>query len=231
MFCRACNTRIEEAGNNCPHCGARLALQRSAAAQSESQFPLAPSRASEPVDIELQDEVVEAPRPRRRKVVGRPGGASASLHTGRSSAEGRNSAEPRASSSGAGLEPAAVRDLIVAEPEVLEPGLEVYEESGQAVGAGFTTEVGSIDLLARDAAGALVVVMVAEGEPGREFVSNALERVGWVRKHKSKSGQPVRGIVLAERFGEDLGYAAAAVADTLQFRSWRIQIAFETVSV
>jgi len=233
MYCRACNTRIDGASGNCPHCGARLALQRAnASSGSGDPFPLSPSTAHEPVDLELDDEVVEdAPAPARAKIVGRPGGRPRPAQQPPAARPDPEGPQSRGDQASGGFDPAVVRELVCDEPELIEPGLEVYEEGGRAIGGGFDTEVGSIDLLARGASGELVVVMVAEGEPGREFVANVLERVGWVRKHKSKSGEPVRAIVLAAGFGSDLGYAAAAVADTLTFKSWRVQILLEDVAV
>jgi hypothetical protein len=54
-----------------------------------------------------------------------------------------------------------------------------------------------------------------------------LHRIGWVRKHMIEDGQAVRGIVLIERMDEELVYAAAAVADTVSFKTWRLSLKFE----
>lgn len=126
----------------------------------------------------------------------------------------------------------ALRHLIGEQPDLLEPGLRVLGEEGRRrVGIGYGTEVGEIDLLARSDSGDWVVVMVAEGNPGPQLVSDVLHRVGWVRKHLSEEGDHVRAILLIERMDEALGYAAAAVADTIAFLTWRVSIRFESLEV
>jgi hypothetical protein len=52
-----------------------------------------------------------------------------------------------------------------------------------------------------------------------------------VRKHLGKKGQEVRAIVLLDSIPEDLGYAAAAVADSLEFKRYRLALTFEPIEV
>ncbi len=131
------------------------------------------------------------------------------------------------------VEPSLLRQLVLDDPEVLEPGLSALtDDSGTEVGRHFETEVGEIDLLARDASGGLVVVVVAPPETGRDLVPELLHRIGWVRKHLVKSvGESVRCIVLVEGLDEQIGYAAAAVADTIEFHTWRASLAIERLVV
>jgi hypothetical protein len=127
---------------------------------------------------------------------------------------------------------AQVRTLLAEEPELLEPGLAIYvDESGQVAGAGYATDVGPIDLLARDGRGALVVVVVADPGDQDSLVPDVLQRVGWVRKHLGKGRHDVRAIVLLESGGQDLSYAAAAVASTVSFKTWRVSVGFDDVEV
>jgi hypothetical protein len=119
--------------------------------------------------------------------------------------------------------------LIVEQPSLIEPGLEIYSEDGETTGVGYGTAVGEIDLLARDDAGAWVVILVAEPNPGKDLVSDLLQRIGWVRRHLGSSGEEVRGIVLLDSLPDDLGYAAAAVADTVEFKLYQLQLTFEPV--
>jgi hypothetical protein len=130
------------------------------------------------------------------------------------------------------LDAEALRHLIGEQPGLLESGLRVLGEEGRKrVGIGYGTEVGEIDLLARSDSGDWVVVMVADADAGPSLVSDVLHRVGWVRKHLCEEGDAVRAIVLLERMDEALGYAATAVADTIDFRTWRVSIEFERVEV
>ena len=125
-----------------------------------------------------------------------------------------------------------LRTMLAEHPDQLETGLTVLcNEKGKPIGASYTTGVGDIDLLARDAQGSLVVVMVSETEEGEALVAEVLQRIGWVRKHVGRDKEKVRGIVLVERAPESLSYAAAAVADTVMLKTWRIALTFEDLEV
>jgi RecB family endonuclease NucS len=100
-------------------------------------------------------------------------------------------------------------------------------DQGEPVGADYSCGVGDIDLLATDARGGLVVVMVSERGQGEELVAEVLQRVGWVRKHLGEGRRKVRGIVLCEQPPESLSYAASAVADTVSFKTYRVALTFE----
>ena len=125
-----------------------------------------------------------------------------------------------------------VLTLVAEQPELIESGLRVHSDrKGEAVGVGFATDVGEIDLLARDSAGGWVLIVVAGDDPEKELVGELLQLMGWVRKHLGKKGQEVRAIVLLDTLPDDLGYAAAAVADSLEFKRYRLALTFEPVEV
>lgn len=131
-----------------------------------------------------------------------------------------------------------IRSVIRESPDRLEEGLRVYaDDKGKPVGIAFESDVGPIDLLALDDAGGLVVVVIApQGGPessavGKDVVSMALERVGWIRKHVADQEQEVRAIVLIDQVPDELGYAAAAVASTLEFKTYHSEIAFSNVEI
>jgi predicted nucleic acid-binding Zn-ribbon protein len=127
-------------------------------------------------------------------------------------------------------DPDALRGMLAEQPGLLEPGLSIYtSEKGTPQGVGYTSAVGEIDLLAWDAQGGLVVVMVVGCEDGAELISGMLQRIGWVSKHLSGKGQRVRGIVLLEEVHESIAYAAAAVGDTLAFKTWQVALTFDDV--
>jgi hypothetical protein len=130
------------------------------------------------------------------------------------------------------LDAAGLRKLLARQPELLEPGLSVFtDERGMPVGAGYSTRVGDIDLLARDKSGAFVVVRVADREGGEELVAETLQRIGWVRKHLGKGKQKTRGIVLVEQAPENLSYTAAGVVGTITFKTYRIAVTFQDVEI
>jgi uncharacterized Zn finger protein (UPF0148 family) len=131
------------------------------------------------------------------------------------------------------LDAPGLRKLLAKQPDLLEPGLKlVVDKKGKPIDAGLSTAVGEIDLLARDESGGFVVVMIAgRGQVGEKFVAEILRRIGWVRKHLGKGQERVRGIVLAEQVPEDLGYASAAVAETVVIKTYRVGLAIEDVEI
>lgn len=224
MHCRSCNTRLAPSDRTCPNCGITInrSATRSRKAERERKPSLSPSTAIDPMDsleeVEL-DQVSQvepsvepaAPRAQRPR---------------------RAARKPRATGGGFRPEPADVRRMIGERPELLESGLRPYtDDKGAKRGAAFSTDVGEIDLLALDEAGGMVVVMVAEPGEEKDLVSDVLQRVGWVGKHLAQRGQEVRGVVLVEPHVQDLSYAAAAVAGTIDFKSYRISLCFDDVEV
>jgi hypothetical protein len=214
MHCKLCNTRISPGERTCPNCGADVrGISGSHPAPRRSRLPPSPLANTHPEsELEL-DEV-------------------AATSQGGSSARAMPPATPGRGTAPA-MGPAGLRALLADQPELLEPGLRVYrDESGAAVGVDYTTGVGSVDLLARDARGNLVAVVVAEkGRGEEELVAEVLQRVGWLRKHLCDPHQQVRAIVLVEESPASLPYAAAAVADTVAFKTFRVALLFEDVEL
>jgi len=231
MLCKACNTRVDQQ-RYCPNCGRAV---RSGGFGEESHHglgessprPLAPSSAvdfSEPeveLDSEVGGEALELDRSAPPSKVQSSGRKSAAAETPAPRSPGREAG-------GSGFTPQEVRALVAEKPGLLEPGLRLWRDrSSKASGAGYQTAVGDIDLLAQDDAGSLLVVMVADADAGKDLVGEVLQRMGWVRKHLAKEGQEVRGVVLLGSLPDELRYAAAAVSDTIGFKTWRVSLSFE----
>jgi hypothetical protein len=190
----------------------------------DTALPTAYSLPPAPKLVEEEPKVVET-EPNETKIGRRSTARKAS--SAERSAPAPSGAEPRFD-----LSPDGIRDLLIARPGLIEEGLRIHTDAdGAAAGARFETSVGKIDLLARDAAAGWVVVVVAEPDQGKELVGNLLQLVGWVRKHLSAEGQEIRAIVLVDSVPEDLGYAAAAVSDTVEFKLYRIGLTLEKVDV
>ena len=256
MNCRSCNTRLPSANAPCPNCGHSQGRSGfidgkagQKAAPPKAKAALSPSihQAEPPQEAaqEAPEEVVElsleaavgreaesAPRspstsyrsasPRRKK---KPAQEPAAPAPATSPVQTATPDEPL-------FPPSEVRAMVCADPELLEPGLEVHrDEADHPIGAGFETDVGEIDLLARDDAGGWVVVMVLDGQPDRDTLPSLLHRMGWVRKHLIKSNQGLRAILILERMDDELGYAAAAIADAVEFRTCQVQVSFTRVEV
>lgn len=247
MKCRSCNTRLSNGACTCPNCGhgerPSQFIDRPGSESPDGRpdegreefSPLSQSDAvaqadPEPVDIELSEEVE---LPLEEAMSSHHPVPPASPQVARGAARTSSPAPaPLVPTFPFSLEPAQLVQLVVEQPELLEPGLGLYvDDAGVEVGAHFATDVGEIDLLARDERRAIVVVMVAGSGPDRETISAMLRRIGWVRKHLTKGGQAVRGILVLEGMDEELGYAAAAVSDTIDFKTWRLALSFESIAV
>lgn len=224
MNCKLCATVLEEGARNCPNCGhevgAKVGPEKGKGVKSTKTIPPPPVR----LDLDLGEEDVERePEPEVdvefdleeevERVIEAPKGSvvSTPIFT---------------------LDAAGLRKMLARQPELLEPGLNIVtDEKGRLVGSGYATDVGTIDLLARDAKGGLVVVTVAESGQGEEVVAEMLQRIGWVRKNLGKGKQKVRGIVVLEQVPKNLSYAAAAVADTIAFKTYWVALTFGDVEV
>jgi len=216
MHCKLCNTRLGENVRFCPNCGndaGALSLSGKEAppkaARGMARLPIRPPKKGS-AELELAEPVS-------------PNDPSGPVR-----------ATPRAPSGPALLspEPSAVREMLAGRPELLETGLRTHTDpQGKSVGADFSTEVGEIDLLGRDAAGSYVVVMIAERGQGENCIAEVLQRIGWVRKHLAKGAERVRGILLMDQPPESLSYAAAAVADTIAFKTYRMSLCFEDLQI
>jgi len=220
--CKACNTRFES-GTACPSCGRRADpgsdTGSAAAKAAPPPLPLRPVAARSPaeddaldldeaavvdaeVDAVLQSDAPEVPATPARR---------------------------RASAAPMQLDAAQVRALVAEQPGLVEKGLGIHaDESGRPVGVDFTTPVGDIDVLARDRSGALVVIMIPDPPDVAQVVA---ERIGWTRKHVASDGQEVRGIVVVDQLPEAVSYAAAGVAGAVSFKSYRVSLSFDDLSV
>lgn len=221
MNCKVCNTRVRKGARTCPNCG-NESLAGGAFEATNEPGPLPAQELSTARDdgddlVEL-DDITEAP-PRGKKKKAR---------------RARKVAPAKTSGNAPLFAPdaASLRTLLAEQPEALESGLSVLrDDAGAAIGAGFASGVGEIDLLAEDAQGELVVVMISDEIGGEELVAEVLRRIGWVRKHVGEDEQRVRGIVLCEGAPESLGYAASAVADTICFKTYRVALTFEDLAL
>ena len=226
MYCQSCQTRLSSRDERCPTCGRKVRSSRDLGASSAG----ASDAASDPLPPASSADEDSMSKPQRKGAHAPRKAQAAARRTERRKVERRKSAAPPPEPE-VGVGPAQVRRVIVEQPALIEAGLEVYSEDGEAVGAGYPTEVGEIDLLARDSAGGWVIVAIAEPDRGKEIVGDLLQRMGWVRRHLGESGEEVRGIVLLDSLPDDLGYAAAAVSDTVEFRLYKMALTLEPVIV
>ena len=226
MYCETCHERLKTGTPRCPSCGqvAKGSQNLGSGSVRDTAIPTAYSLPPAPTLVKEEPKVAET-KPKVTKNQPRPTARKAK--PAEKPAPTPSSAEPIFDLSSDGI-----RDLLIARPELIEDGLRVHTDAeGAACGARFETSVGMIDLLARDAAAGWVVVLVAESGQGKELVGDLLQLLGWVRKHLSAEGQEIRAVVLVDSVPEDLGYAAAAVSDTVEFKLYRVGLTLEKIDV
>ena len=232
MYCQSCQTKLSPKDKSCPTCGRRPGSKRglgdgSATSAPKSTFPLPPASSADP---ESSGTSLSETEPRKSGRKPAPAGRKGKRRKPARSAPAPKS-PPEVLEGGVTVLPGDVRAMLVERPEIIEDGLRVYSEDGEPIGIALSTEVGEIDLLARDDSGGWIVVAVPEPPLDKEIVGDLLQRMGWVRRHLGKTGEEVRGIVLLDRMPEDLGYAAAAVADSVEFRLYKMALTLEPVVV
>lgn len=96
--------------------------------------------------------------------------------------------------------------------ELLEHNIEIIEPGMKLISRQLSTEVGRIDLLARDRAGQYTVIELKKGKTDDEVFGQISRYMGWCKKAKS-GDSAVRGIIIARSIGHKL-WAAVDAHDT-----------------
>lgn len=238
MNCKSCNTRIPSGKGSCPACGrsSKSTSFSSPPAQKEVTLdnPLSKSTVKRPLRLRGTQSEAEPKRPAAKSNPEKASAKSRSASVGRTPEKpgSRSEAPEESGPSLFSLDPTELRSLLAEQPELLEAGLSVLcDDGGQTVGVGYETDIGQVDLLAIDTAGDLVVVTVADRDPGQELIGGILQRVGWVREHLAKGERGVRAIVLTEPLADEVRYAAAAVAGTIDFKTYRVALSFDELHI
>ena len=239
MNCLNCNTRVRESDRSCPNCGRRVPPQK-LARQGARAKPKAELAAPSAITAKALDKASTGAGLKKPKIdpddsveieIEEPTNPGDSGMGARSNDDSRTLGSTGSGVSGPPA-PARIRRMLVEDPELLEEGLSVYTDNkGAAVGVGFSTPVGTIDLLARDADESLVIVLVADLGREADLAAQILQCMGWVGKHLVRAKHTVRGMILASEVPESLLYAAAALPDSVAIVTYRMALTFEPVEV
>lgn len=113
-----------------------------------------------------------------------------------------------------------LEDQIVSHLDLLEPGLTLVSRQE-------SSEVGRLDLLARDSEGRTVIVELKAGEAKDSSIGQIARYMGW---YAQKEGMPPRAVLVASGFSEPVRYAAKAIPG-LRLVTYRVQFTFEDATV
>lgn len=239
MLCKSCNTRIQSGAKNCPQCGAKQDVKVGPSI-TEKGFGTSmrlpePVPLTDPIDdahLDDAEAALEKPKPKLKKaadkdkVSHKPGKKTPTAAKSKAAPPEPTPPEPMEFN----LAADGLRAQLVERPELLEPGLRIdCDSDGRPTGIDLATEVGDIDILARDEEDNWVVVTVMEAEADATLITDLLQQMGWVQKHLAEKGDQVRAIVLLSHVPEDLGYAAAAMSDKLRFCTWQFELKLNDV--
>lgn len=88
----------------------------------------------------------------------------------------------------------------------------LLEEDGDMVGQQYTTNIGKIDLLAREKkTGDWVVIELKKGRPASSVVGQLTTYMGWVKDNLARGEEEVRGVIIAGEADEKLKYAVRMI--------------------
>jgi hypothetical protein len=102
--------------------------------------------------------------------------------------------------------------------------LELYREDDGTPGQQYTTDVGIIDILAKDKKGNFVVIELKRGKSSQHVMGQVLAYIGWVRRNLATEGQGVRGIVIVSEGNEALLEAQKEISDKVAVKYYRVNL-------
>jgi hypothetical protein len=90
---------------------------------------------------------------------------------------------------------------------------ELIEEDGDMVSQQYRTDIGIIDILAKDKkSGSYVIIELKKSQTSDATIGQLTRYMGWIEEHRS-NGIPTKGIIIASAYDEKLYYALKKVKD------------------
>lgn len=97
---------------------------------------------------------------------------------------------------------------------IFKGSLEIFEDTEGNVGQQYTTDIGQIDILAKEPkSDSFVVIELKKGRPSDRVIGQILRYMGWVKKNLCKESQEVKGLVICRDFDPKLSYALEMTND------------------
>jgi|GEM_PF-3182446 len=102
--------------------------------------------------------------------------------------------------------------------------LQLYVDEDGSPAQQYTTDVGVIDILAKDAGGNFVVIELKRAESGYKVVGQVLNYMGWVMAKLAQDGQRVRGLIIVGRADKTLRAALRPVEEKISALEYRVSL-------
>lgn len=105
--------------------------------------------------------------------------------------------------------------------------LTMYRDEDGAPCTQYATDVGVIDILAKDAENNFVVIELKRAESGNNAVGQVLKYMGWVAEKLASHGQKVRGMIIVGKAEDTLKSAVSPVANIVVLKEYRMKMKLE----
>jgi RecB family endonuclease NucS len=107
--------------------------------------------------------------------------------------------------------------------------LSLYREDDGTPGQQYMTDVGIIDILAKDAQGNFVVIELKRAESKYHVLGQVLNYMTWVQKNLALNNEKVRGMIVVGKADNTLKSAIEQVSDKVILKEYRIKMTFADV--
>lgn len=104
--------------------------------------------------------------------------------------------------------------------------LSLYRDDEGTPGQQYVTEVGIIDILAKDTKGNFVVIELKRAESKYHVVGQVLNYMTWVEDNLATNNEKVRGLIVVGRADNTLKSALRQVKDKVALKEYRVKMTF-----
>jgi len=122
-----------------------------------------------------------------------------------------------------------LRSFLSKNLEVIEPGLQLYEDEG-INGIEFPAGGRFIDILSVDKKNNYVVIELKVSKGYDRVVGQLLRYMAWIEKNQAEPNQIVRGIIVAREISEDLLLACSGVPG-IQLFEYEMSVTLKKASI
>ena len=112
-----------------------------------------------------------------------------------------------------------VEDILERNMDLIEPGMTLVKRQ-------LETEVGRIDLFARDKKGVFTIIELKKGRTDDDVFGQLSRYLGWCKKTKART-QNVRGIIIAKQIGRKLWAAADGHQTPVELMEYDLKMSLE----